>query len=121
MEKLRPCPFCGSDLVTLIERKPRMYPWVVMCHDCGAEAAVDLGQSGAIEAWNKRSLEDDLLAAAKKALEFLTHAQFDFSNGNTDSTGTIDEGNVYGWQAHHQEVENLLAAISKAEGKKDNG
>lgn len=79
MEKLRPCPFCGSDLVTLIERKPRMYPWVVMCHDCGAEAAVDLGQSGAIEAWNKRSLEDDLLAAAKKALEFLTHAQFDFS------------------------------------------
>lgn len=46
---------------------------------------------------------------------FLEHAEFDFSNGNTDSTGTIDEGNVRGWQ----QCGKLIDKIHETLGEED--
>ena len=51
--------------------------------------------------------------AARNALDWLNKAPFDYSNGNTDPTGTIDEGSVRGWQGH-KEVTNTLSAALKA-------
>jgi hypothetical protein len=33
--------------------------------------------------------------------DFMMHDHYDFSNGNTDSTGTVDEGVVMGYSALH--------------------
>ena len=59
----------------------------------------------------EKAKRERLQKELQKAIDWLERAPFDYSNGNTDSTGTIDEGNVYGWQAHHQLVEELKAAI----------
>jgi hypothetical protein len=38
-------------------------------------------------------------AALTEVHEFIEHAEFDFANGNTDESGTVDEGNVLGYRA----------------------
>ena len=70
-EKLKPCPFCGSDEATIEPillgafDTPR---YCVICSKCGADSEVDLGKSGAVECWNTRPLEDGL-AAERDALK----------------------------------------------------
>ena len=52
MDELKPCPFCGSRDVEVV------HPgrcWVILCNTCQAEGPTDLGESGAIEAWNTRA------------------------------------------------------------------
>ena len=54
-----------------------------------------------------------LLAACKDALEHLEYASFEYANGNTHNG--IDEGNVIGWKAHGELIEELREAIKNAE------
>ena len=68
MDELKPCPFCGSKEVRA--DKDGMW-WTVGCTDCFAEGPSDLGESGAIAAWNERQPDTaatDLLAACKMLL-----------------------------------------------------
>ena len=60
-----------------------------------------------------------MLEVLKATKNHLINFQFDYSNGNTDSTGMIDEGNVYGWKAHRELVSQIDIAIKAAdEGNK---
>lgn len=54
MEKLKNCPFCGSDNITI----SNWGLWRCWCQDCLAKTADMLSQKEAIEAWNRRSTHD---------------------------------------------------------------
>ena len=60
------------------------------------------------------ALNAQLLAACQDALDHLDRANFDYSNGNKDSTGTIDEGDYYGMRSHLDVTDKLRAAIRAA-------
>lgn len=59
MDKLRPCPFCGSEETKVrtlyLGGHPNHTRYCVDCEECGASGGIDLGTSGAIEQWNMRS------------------------------------------------------------------
>lgn len=61
-EKLKPCPFCGSDNVEQWETVPTCY-----CNKCGA-TAYDR------KAWNTRYHEDELEIRIKELKELLEEA-----------------------------------------------
>ena len=73
-DELKPCPFCGSKKATIEPvfgasfGTPR---FCVICSGCGADSQVDLGQSGAEESWNTRTIEDALRAERDAAVERL--------------------------------------------------
>ena len=92
MDKLKLCPFCGG--TPFITRDDIWH--YATCPDCGATSQEDLGDSGAIENWNTRPIEDDLLAACKAFI-------FDYDNKNM--LGTLTK--------HANEIR---AAIATAEG-----
>lgn len=58
MDKLKPCPFCGSEAImetfaTVRERKPR---YRVKCSGCWCETNWDnFSQEEATETWNRRA------------------------------------------------------------------
>lgn len=54
-----------------------------------------------------------LSSACREALTWLENAPLDYSNGVTDPTGTMDEGNVRGWQGHEQIVNSLKRALEE--------
>ena len=61
---------------------------------------------------------DEARKGISKAHDHLAHASFDYSNGNVDSTGRIDEGNVYGWPAHDAVLTELAVWLTAhPEGK----
>ena len=52
MDKLKPCPFCGSQ--PWIQHDDVLLGWFIHCHNCtGTVAAYTKEQ--AIEAWNRRA------------------------------------------------------------------
>jgi Lar family restriction alleviation protein len=60
--ELKPCPFCGSKKVKLIES---LVAKSVSCYDCGGSGAYNVDKLKAIKAWNTRadgwiSVEDRL-------------------------------------------------------------
>jgi len=60
MSELKPCPFCGSTYTELecLDADPK---WkYIHCVSCGADANADLGESGAVDKWNTRPIEDAL-------------------------------------------------------------
>jgi Lar family restriction alleviation protein len=62
--ELKPCPFCGGKAELHHNRSAGgigLDGYFVKC-TCNAEGAFDFGQSGAIEAWNNRPVEDALQA-----------------------------------------------------------
>jgi len=65
---LKPCPFCGMDNAIVSHAPREGLPWLVLCPDCGARSSNDLGESGAIEQWNTRPIEDALLEACEAIL-----------------------------------------------------
>jgi len=69
--KLEPCPYCGSEHAALKHRGPWYY---VGCKDtqCQAEGPVDLGESGAIEAWNIRHMPPEVAALVEACRVFVT-------------------------------------------------
>jgi hypothetical protein len=68
------CPFCKT-LPYFSDGRPCMTQdgnWhYVFCPSCQTEGPVDLGESGAIEAWNMRPEEDALLAEIAKLKELI--------------------------------------------------
>lgn len=63
MSELLPCPFCGGSKVTYVIDNANDTNWYsIACESCGANAALDLRKSGAIDKWNTRarsSIEDE--------------------------------------------------------------
>ena len=63
MDELKPCPFCGGTDIeimhwtTAVKAGPHQIMYAAFCSnpDCGAFGPWDLGESGAVEAWNKRA------------------------------------------------------------------
>lgn len=52
MEELKPCPFCGSNDVTMYEVYPSSY---ARCRVCGAEGGLRDSHDEAAAAWNSRT------------------------------------------------------------------
>ena len=65
MEKLKPCPFCGSkNVVSSNEHSyDAIYNYYVECKECGAKGGLAIyscdkcGPEEAIRAWNRRAKE----------------------------------------------------------------
>ena len=60
MDKLKPCPFCGSDAVI---NEKRYLKWIVECSNMSCPASYMLGanydtKEEAIESWNRRTRDD---------------------------------------------------------------
>jgi Lar family restriction alleviation protein len=58
MDELKPCPFCGSDRITIMVRLPfndEVVGYYVFCSGCGARSALNFSEEIAIEAWNRRA------------------------------------------------------------------
>ena len=54
-DKLKPCPFCGSNGAILHEVTDHNH--MIMC-DCGASGALAESKKEAIEAWNRRTKDE---------------------------------------------------------------
>ena len=53
-EKLKPCPFCGSE-ARLMRNQTAFY---ILCCECSAQSLWDIHKEQAIEAWNRRADDD---------------------------------------------------------------
>lgn len=95
-EELRPCPFCGKDETILKEENGAQY---ISCCYCGSGVyGPPTGEKeDAIEFWNDRPLEQELLEALESLL------------ADTCTSG-------YYSQADSESVINARAAIAKAKG-----
>lgn len=59
MEELKPCPFCGSNDVTMYEVYPSSY---ARCRVCGAEGGLRDSHDEAAASWNRRTNAKELVA-----------------------------------------------------------
>lgn len=60
MTELKPCPFCGSDDVDLVNASLDGDNWGVVCRDCDVwmdNRLEDMTKEQAIELWNRRKKE----------------------------------------------------------------
>jgi Lar family restriction alleviation protein len=55
-DKLKSCPFCGSDTADFSPGSP---PWGVVCRDCLAEGPLENTHQEAAMAWNTRNGDHD--------------------------------------------------------------
>ena len=69
MSELKPCPFCGEGANLGVTEEFRDDCFVVRCYTCGACGGTSNHKARAIDAWNHRPLEDELVAALKGLLE----------------------------------------------------
>lgn len=53
--ELKPCPFCGGEILTFRRGK---YMWWVKCEQCGAESGVSTKKRDAVEKWNRRGVNE---------------------------------------------------------------
>ena len=67
--ELKPCPFCGCK--DIIIRREDYNLFGANCNDCGAEGSYCDTKEEAVEAWNKRVPQSDLLKACQIALDAL--------------------------------------------------
>jgi Lar family restriction alleviation protein len=66
MDKLKVCPFCGSEAI--IEEDKKGLICVVSCNTCCAEGQVCQTKDEAIRMWNTRPIEDKLVEALKEMI-----------------------------------------------------
>jgi len=94
------CPYCGSTNIEgghFDSANARQSVW---CHECRMTWKDIYKLVGIMEESDRMIVPlDPVFVIAREALDFLEQTHFDFSNGNTDSTGTVDEGQVYGQRA----------------------
>jgi len=108
------CPFCGgraifdNEMCSIVGKEKVRF--IITCKNCGIGTYKSRSEDVAIREWNTRADKDglrELLDALKDAVGWADHV--DWSNGNTDPTGSIDEGNVRASKA----IERWKAAIAK--------
>ena len=51
---LKPCPFCGSTNISVVEAGIRTDIWFVQCEDCTATFPHFDSKAEAVMAWNRR-------------------------------------------------------------------
>ncbi len=56
IEKLKPCPFCGSDSLYIPENP--VFDYYVRCNNCQSRSNSFENAERAIEAWNRRTNDD---------------------------------------------------------------
>jgi len=56
IEKLKPCPFCGSNNIQANETDD-LFDWVISCENCGSGFIYIKTKEEAIKAWNTRSAQ----------------------------------------------------------------
>ena len=54
MNKLKPCPFCGSDNVLVIKSDILNPSWYVRCKDCKVMSTFYKTREKAVDHWNRR-------------------------------------------------------------------
>ena len=70
MSELKPCPFCGMSAPKLEDYITITTPYFfVRCQECGASAKVCRTKGEAVDAWNHRPLEDEMVAALEGLVE----------------------------------------------------
>ena len=76
MSKLKPCPFCGSEMVQcydcfgLVEPSQEPMYWTAECTTCGAQIYKP-DETDAIAAWNHRQADTELVEALEDADEMI--------------------------------------------------
>ncbi|MBQ9526705.1 MAG: Lar family restriction alleviation protein [Fretibacterium sp.] len=55
-EKLKPCPFCGGEMIGVHEIEDNS--WLVFCHHCGGMMRSLVAKDNAIERWNRRANDE---------------------------------------------------------------
>lgn len=53
MDRIKPCPFCGSTETDAVDHGGY---WCVSCWDCVAEGPTEMTEDNAIAAWNTREI-----------------------------------------------------------------
>ena len=69
MSGLKPCPFCGEGANLGVTEEFRDDCYTVKCYMCGACGGTSNSKFKAIENWNHRPLEDELVAALEGLVE----------------------------------------------------
>ena len=57
-EKLKPCPFCGSNRVQ-IRTDDEGISWYIFCNNCGAMCGYALSEDEVVKAWNRRAESEE--------------------------------------------------------------
>lgn len=61
---LKPCPFCGNNLLDMKEKKQATHRWYfVGCPKCGAIGPARFSNKEAVSWWNKVRINDDVCQA----------------------------------------------------------
>ena len=55
-EKLKPCPFCGSENIEIV-RSPITERFIAACNSCAASSRYFNDEDEAIDGWNRRAEE----------------------------------------------------------------
>lgn len=59
IDKLKPCPFCGSKNIYLYSNITNITSrWRVLCKDCDAQVGRYVMKEQAVDAWNRRAVEE---------------------------------------------------------------
>lgn len=60
MDKTNKCPFCGSDLQSVVKNKyyGHYEDYHVMCQTCGACGPSESTEEEAVDSWNRRFTEE---------------------------------------------------------------
>lgn len=61
LEKLKPCPFCGDEHPFVNKIKTNFFEdrYAVMCENCQSMGKYCKTEDQAIEAWNRRTSDDE--------------------------------------------------------------
>jgi|GEM_PF-5632043 len=76
-EKLKPCPFCGSENIEIV-RSPITERFIATCNSCAASSRYFNDEDEAIDGWNMRVEESERYNAGY--LDGYVKAQKEFTN-----------------------------------------
>ena len=126
-DNLKACPFCGGEAEIIHDASNS--EWLIPngCHvackslDCSAEGPWDLGESGAIEAWNIRPIEDAQaaeIAELRAELAAMECLEAEGDMGAAQQQSLYDELEAKN-KSQAAEIERLNAALDEIVNKRD--